>query len=90
MYVPIDPQPSSARAWIAAASAVKAEGGEAYNVIIDIADPVVEDVTDTIIIQEVDGYLRVHNTYSVTTVAALLAALSSISLQRLGNQSRYE
>jgi thymidylate synthase len=69
MYVPIDPQPSSARAWVAAALAVKAEGGEAYNVVIDIADPVVEDTTDTTIIQEVDAYLRAHNTYSVTTVA---------------------
>jgi len=69
MYVPIDPQPSSARAWVAAASAVKAAGGEAYNVIIDIADPVVEDATDTTIIQEVDGHLRAHNTYSVATVA---------------------
>jgi hypothetical protein len=69
MYVPIDPQPSSARAWVAAASAVKALGGEAYNVIIDIADPVIEDATDTAIIQEVDRYLRAHNTYSVATVA---------------------
>ena len=69
MYVPIDPQPSSARAWVAAASAVKSAGGEAYNVIIDIADAVVEDVTDTAIIQEVDRYLRTHYTYSVITVA---------------------
>lgn len=69
MYIPIDPQPSSARAWVAAASAVKAAGGEGYNVIIDIADPVVEDATDTAIIQEVDRYLRAHNTYSVATVA---------------------
>src|SRR5215469_1469022 len=69
MYVPVHPQPSSARAWIAAALAVKAAGGDAYNVIIDIANPVIEDGTDTAIIQEVDRYLRSHNTYSVATVA---------------------
>jgi len=69
MYVPIDPQVSSARAWVAAATAVKAAGGEAYNVIIDIADAVAEDAIDTAIIQQVDRYLRTHNTYSVATVA---------------------
>jgi thymidylate synthase len=69
MYLPIEPQPSSARAWVAAASAVRAAGGEAYNVIIDIADPVSEDAIDTAIIEEVDRYLRAHNTYSVATVA---------------------
>ena len=69
MYVPVDSQPSSARAWVAAASAVKAAGGDAYNVIIDIANPMLEDATDIAIIQEVDRYLRSHNTYSVATVA---------------------
>jgi thymidylate synthase len=69
MYLPIVPQPSSARGWIAAASAVKAAGGEAHNVIIDIADPAAEDATDIEIIQTVDRFLRDHNAYSVTSVA---------------------
>src|SRR6516164_1937390 len=69
MYLPIPPQPSNARAWLAAATAVQAQGGEAHNVIIDIADPVMEDPTDTAIIQTVDAYLRCHNTHSVASVA---------------------
>ena len=39
MYTPIPPQPTNAQAWLAAASAVQDAGGEAYNVVIDIADP---------------------------------------------------
>jgi hypothetical protein len=54
MYLPIPPQLSNARAWVAAAAAVQAEGGEAHNVIIDIANPVAEDAIDTAIIQAVD------------------------------------
>src|ERR1700722_11948015 len=69
MYLPTDPQPSNAKAWLAAASAVMAAGGESHNVIIDIADPLAEDPVDTAIIQAVDAYLRAHNTYPVSTVA---------------------
>jgi thymidylate synthase len=69
MYLPIPPQPSNARAWLAAAAAVQAQGGEAHNVIIDIGDPVAEDPTDTAIIQTVDTYLLGHNTYSIASVA---------------------
>jgi thymidylate synthase len=69
MYLPISPQPSNARAWVAAITAVQDAGGEAHNVIIDIADPVGEDAADTAIIQAVDRYLRGHNTYSIATVA---------------------
>jgi len=69
MYLPIPPRLSNAGAWVTAAAAVQAEGGEAHNVIIDIANPVTEDATDTAIIQTVDTYLRDHNTYSVASVA---------------------
>ncbi len=69
MYLPIPPQPSNARAWLAATAAVQVAGGEAHNVIIDITNPVAEDATDTAIIQTVDDYLRGHNTYSVVSVA---------------------
>jgi thymidylate synthase len=69
MYLPIPPQPSNARAWLAATAAVQAAGGEAHNVIIDITNPAAEDATDTAIIQAVDDYLRDRNTYSVASVA---------------------
>src|SRR5712691_2953244 len=69
MYLPIPPQQGNARAWLAAVAAVQAKGGEAHNVIIDIANPVAEDAADTAIIQAVDAYLRDHNTYSVASVA---------------------
>src|SRR5437868_652877 len=69
MYLPIPPQPSNARAWVAASSAVQAAGGEAYNVIIDIENPLAEDVTDTTIIQTVDRYLRGRDSYPIATVA---------------------
>jgi thymidylate synthase len=69
MYLPIAPQPTSAHAWLAAASAVQANGGEAYNVIVDIADPIVEGPTDVAIIKAVDAFLREHNANSLSGVA---------------------
>lgn len=88
MYLPIEPQPSNARAWVAAATAVQAMGGEAYNVIIDITNPLAEDVTDTAIIQIVDRYLRNHNTYSVATVANTIFPEST--LRRYGPVDFYD
>ena len=42
MYLPIPPQPDCASAWRAAVAAVDAQQGDsAYNVVVDIADPVV-------------------------------------------------
>src|SRR6266550_3098115 len=87
MYLPIPPQPSNARAWLAAAAAVQAQGGEAHNVIIDIADPVAEDATDTAIIQAVDAHLRGHNTYSVASVANTI--FPEAILQRHGAEDLY-
>lgn len=88
MYLPIEPQPSNARAWVAAAAAVKAAGGEAHNVIIDIADPVAEDPTDTAIIQALDRYLRGHNTYPVASVANTI--FPEATLRRHGPVDFYE
>ena len=45
MYTPIPPQPTNAQAWLAAAAAVQDAGGEAHNVVIDIADPLAIDGT---------------------------------------------
>jgi thymidylate synthase len=69
MYLPIDPQPTNAQAWLAAASAVQARGGEAHNVVIDIADPLAETETDVAIIREVDEFLRGHRANSLSGVA---------------------
>jgi thymidylate synthase len=69
MYLPIDPQPTNAQAWLAAASAVRASGGEAHNVVVDIADPLAETEADVAIIHEVDRFLRGHHANSLSGVA---------------------
>jgi len=69
MYLPIESQPTSARAWLAAATAVEASGGEAQNVVIDIADPLLESEVDVAIVREVDGFLRGHGVNSLSGVA---------------------
>ena len=58
MYTPIPPQPTNAQAWLAAAAAVQDAGGEAYNVVIDIADPLAVTGPDDAILTEVDQFLR--------------------------------
>ena len=69
MYLPIAPQPTSARAWLAAATAVQERGGEAYNVVIDIADPLAESELDAAIVKEVDRFLRAHHVNTLSGVA---------------------
>lgn len=69
MYMPIDPQATNARAWLAAATAVQDSGGDAHNVIIDIADPIAETEVDAAITREVDTFLRNHNVNSLSGVA---------------------
>jgi thymidylate synthase len=87
MYMPIPTQPSNAKAWVAAAAAVQAAGGEAYNVIIDIADPIAEDTVDEEIIKAVDDFLRAHNGFSVASVANTIFPQSL--LQRHGPNDFY-
>jgi thymidylate synthase len=72
MYEPIPPNPTCARAWLAAAATVKAAGGEAYNVVIDIADPLAEHSVDIAIIEKVDRFLRSHNVNTLSGVANTL------------------
>ncbi len=69
MYEPIKLQPSCAQAWVAASRTVAAVGGGAYNVVIDVADPLACDALDAAIIGKVDQFVRGHGRYSVTTVA---------------------
>ena len=61
MYLPIDPQPTNVQGWLAATTAVRGRGGEAHNVIIDIADPIREDHADQQILRHVDEFLRDHD-----------------------------
>jgi thymidylate synthase len=88
MYLPIPSQPSSARAWVVASAAVHAAGGEAYNVVIDIENPLAEDTADTAIIQEVDQYLRDHDAYSISTVANTI--FPEATLRRYGPVAFYD
>jgi thymidylate synthase len=69
MYLPIDPQATNAQGWLAAASALQARGGEAHNVVIDIANPLAESDKDVAIIRAVDAFLRGHHANSLSGVA---------------------
>lgn len=69
MYLPIEPQLTNVQGWLAAAATVKDRGGEAHNVVIDIADPIAETETDAAIIREVDAFLRGHHRNSLSGVA---------------------
>jgi thymidylate synthase len=69
MYTPIPPQPTNAQAWLAAASAVQDAGGEAYNVVIDIADPLAVTGPDDAILTTVHQFLREHHVNTLSGVA---------------------
>jgi thymidylate synthase len=69
MYLPIEPQLTNTQGWLLAATAVQDHGGEAYNVVIDIADPLLETQADIAIIEEVDRFLRSHHANSLNGVA---------------------
>jgi thymidylate synthase len=69
MYMAITPQPTSAQAWLAAAAVVQDAGGEAHNVVIDIADPIVVAGPDEAILTEVDQFLRMHRVNTLAGVA---------------------
>lgn len=70
MYLAVKPQLSCASAWLAAVKKVNAaDGHEAHNVIIGVADPVSRLGADSAVIAEVDSFLRNHDHHSVETVA---------------------
>jgi hypothetical protein len=76
MYTPIPSQATNAQAWLAAATAVQDAGGEGYNVVIDIADPVTISPTDHTILTTVDGFLRNHqNARKLAHTANISAAV---------------
>jgi hypothetical protein len=69
MYTAIPPQPTNAQGWLAAAAAVQDAGGEAYNVVIDIADPLAVTGPDEDILTTVDHFLREHHANTLAGVA---------------------
>jgi thymidylate synthase len=60
--------PSCARAWVAAAEAVVKDGDEAYDVIIDVADPTAFDERDNAVVKLVDGFLRGYKQYPISAI----------------------
>lgn len=69
MYLPIPPQPDCASAWREAVRAVDAQPGhEAYNVIIDVADPTANATRQDARVAVVDDFLAA-SAKSVETVA---------------------
>lgn len=62
MYLAIPPQADCASAWLAATDAVLQENGsEAYNVVIDIADPVANAGRSNPVIDRVERHLQAHD-----------------------------
>ena len=60
---------SCARAWAAASNAVIAAGDDAYNVVIDVKNPVQHDPEDNAAISLVDQFLKSHGQNPIVTVA---------------------
>jgi hypothetical protein len=60
---------SCAQAWAAACTSIIATRDEAYNVVIDVADPVKHDAKDNEAITLIDKFLREHEENPVVTVA---------------------
>lgn len=87
MYLPIAPKSTNAQAWLAAANAVRGNGGEAHNVVIDVADPIGETENDTQIIQLVDTHLRSHNVNGLNGVANTI--FPQATLDRHGPEAFY-
>lgn len=69
MFNPIPAAKTCASAWLAAAEHLANAGGEAYNVIVDIDDPVNHTSEDRAIITGVDAFLRERRAYPIATVA---------------------
>lgn len=88
MYIPIDPQPTNVQGWLAAAAVVQASGGDAHNVVIDIADPLAETETDAEIIRTVDRFLRDHRANTLSGVANTIFPQST--LDRHGPDDFYQ
>jgi hypothetical protein len=68
MVLAVPQMPSCARAWVAAAEAVVKGGDEAYDLIIDVADPTAFDERDHAVVRLVEGFLRGYKQYPISTI----------------------
>jgi thymidylate synthase len=69
MYLPIPKQPDCVSAWREATRIVEAEGHEASNVIIDIADPTARASLEDPAVRLVDAFLLSKDKKAIETVA---------------------
>ncbi len=76
MYLDAGSHSSCARAWLAAAKAIEANGGDAYNLIVDIQNPLESDDIDQAVFARVDAFLRSHNANPLSTVANTIFPLA--------------
>jgi hypothetical protein len=67
MFTAIPTQPTCARAWVAASSAISGPA-EAYNVVIDVDDPAKFDERDHAVITLVDTFLRDRDLNPISTI----------------------
>jgi hypothetical protein len=88
MYLPIEPKPTNAQAWLAAATAVQDAGGDAHNVVIDIANPLALAPGDNEIITAVDRFLRSHHRNTISGVANTI--FPQATLMRHGPHDFYQ
>ena len=89
MYLATEPQPDAARAWLEAAQKVFAQPRhEAYNVVIDLEQPVICDKISYPIVNNVDNFLRSHSKKPLMTVANTI--FPNAIYQKHGIDSLYE
>lgn len=67
MFLGLPTQPTCARAWVAAATAISGNV-EAYNVVIDVDNPTKFDERDNAVVSLVDAFLRERDLNSISTV----------------------
>lgn len=69
MYLPVPSQPDCATAWREGLRAVLAAGGDASNVILDIADPLAGATLANPVVAAVDAFLHESDKKRIETVA---------------------
>jgi hypothetical protein len=69
MFHPIPSARTCAAAWIAASQYLVTVGDEAYNVVVDIDDPIRHTARDKTVIMGLDKFLRDRRAYPISTVA---------------------
>lgn len=85
----VPPSKTCASAWLAATNYLIREGDEAYNLIVDIDDPVTHTNQDAAAIMEVDKFLRAHGANPIVTVANTIFP-NELARSATGKQLREE